>query len=292
MLIKPDSLPEILENHRLWLNNDGGKQFSGEKLSFDFLNLSGTNLREAILWNGVFHTTNLKDANLREALLQNAIMVYCDLVNADMHQLQMRGSLVQWSDLTDADISKASLETTKFVDCTLVGTNFTGANLTNAKFEGSDLTCADFTDANLKNAIFNGCSVRGMKLHNAKNIPITRKEVGWSAHTTLKTQFKYGFRRNTLVDGIINKIIVSTIGEYFVKEHFPSPIRDDIYYETIVAHAKKYGYYDTADPRRILKCFDTIVLREFNEDSAMKANDMHEQIVNSVIEMLKIGAIT
>lgn len=23
MLIKPDSLPEILENHRLWLNNDG-----------------------------------------------------------------------------------------------------------------------------------------------------------------------------------------------------------------------------------------------------------------------------
>jgi uncharacterized protein YjbI with pentapeptide repeats len=81
-----NELDLILEQHRLWLNNDGGKRanLSGANLSYanlSYANLSGANLSDA----------NLSGANLSGANLSYAILSGADLsgANLDFSQLNL-----------------------------------------------------------------------------------------------------------------------------------------------------------------------------------------------------------
>ena len=102
-----ENFQEILENHQLWLNDEGGQ----------LADLSGANLRGADLrW------VNLSGANLRGA----------DLRGADLRGANLRGA-----DLRGADLRGVNLR----------GVNLSGADLSGADLTGADLTEADLTGA-------------------------------------------------------------------------------------------------------------------------------------------------
>jgi hypothetical protein len=71
-----EELEKILEAHRLWLEETGGKKalLRGADLRGADLrdaNLRGADLRDADLHNASLHHANLYDANLTDALLRN-----------------------------------------------------------------------------------------------------------------------------------------------------------------------------------------------------------------------------
>ena len=74
IIINGENLKNILEAHREWLNNNGGK----------CANLSNADLRDANLSNAILSYANLSNAILRGANLSNAILSYANLSNADL----------------------------------------------------------------------------------------------------------------------------------------------------------------------------------------------------------------
>jgi len=93
----------ILENHKKWLTNEGGKRanLSGANLNGAYLmdaNLRGADLSGANL-NGAY----LMDANLRGADLRGA-----DLMGANLSDAELRGADLMGANLSDANLSDAT----------------------------------------------------------------------------------------------------------------------------------------------------------------------------------------
>ena len=78
-------LPEVLQLHSLWLQNDP----TGKRADLSGAVLSGADLRGAVL----------SGANLSDADLSGAVLSGADLRGADM----------RWADLSEADLSEADL---------------------------------------------------------------------------------------------------------------------------------------------------------------------------------------
>ena len=106
-----NELDLILEQHRLWLNNDGGKR---------------ANLR----------STDLSGANLRST----------DLSGADLSGANLSYANLSYANLSGADLSGANLRSTDLSYAILSGANLSGANLSYAILSGADL---DFSQLNL-----------------------------------------------------------------------------------------------------------------------------------------------
>ena len=115
-----EELNAILENHKKWLEGNGGER----------ANLKGANLRGADLYGADLCGANLCDANLCGA----------DLRDADLRD----------ADLRDADLCDANLR-----DADLYGANLCGANLCDANLRGANLRDADLYGANLCGVRYN-----------------------------------------------------------------------------------------------------------------------------------------
>ena len=115
-----EKLQKVLNNHKLWLQNEGGER----------ADLSGANLRDA----------NLRGADLRGA----------DLRYADLHGADLGGADLSGADLHGADLSGADLR-----DANLGGANLRGANLRDANLGGADLSGADLRGADLGGVQYN-----------------------------------------------------------------------------------------------------------------------------------------
>ena len=85
-----DKLKNILEQHRLWLKDEGGAR----------ADLQGANLRGA----------NLRDADLRDANLQGANLQYANLPGANLRGANLQGANLRGADLRDADLRYANLD--------------------------------------------------------------------------------------------------------------------------------------------------------------------------------------
>ena len=131
--ISPEELNEILKNHELWLNKEGG----------ECADLSDTNLRDHILRGADLMYANLSNANLRYADLRYANLRYANL---------------ELANLIDANLKNADLEET----------NLKYADLRNANLGGADLSYADLEYANLKYADLRRSNLTGANLKNAK----------------------------------------------------------------------------------------------------------------------------
>ena len=107
-----EQLTEILSQHKLWLENEGGQR----------ANLSGANL----------HGANLSGANLRGAILTGA-----NLSGANLHGANLSGANLRGANLSGAYLSRAYL-----YEADLRGANLTGANLHGADLHGADLSGA------------------------------------------------------------------------------------------------------------------------------------------------------
>ena len=108
-----DELKTILEQHKLWLNNEGG-----ERANLRCADLQGANLRCADLQGANLRGANLQDANLQWANLRNADLRSADLRNADLRSADLR-----WADLRNADLQWANLRGANLQDANLQWAN-------------------------------------------------------------------------------------------------------------------------------------------------------------------------
>ena len=90
----------ILENHKLWLNDDGGERanLSGSDLSYS--DLSGSDLSGSDLSGSNLRGSDLRGSNLRGSNLRGSDLSYSDL----------NGSNLRGSDLRGSDLSNIRIE--------------------------------------------------------------------------------------------------------------------------------------------------------------------------------------
>lgn len=149
-----EKLQEILNNHKLWLQGEGGAR----------ADLRGANLRGASL-----RDADLRDADLRDADLGGANLSYADLRRAN---------------LSGADLSEADLRDAYLVGANLSGASLFGANLSGASLFGANLSGANLIDANLSGAYLRDANLSGAKYSDntaffALQCPEEGSFVGW-----------------------------------------------------------------------------------------------------------------
>jgi hypothetical protein len=99
------NLPEILENHKLWVEGKEG----GVKANLSGANLSGANLSGAYLSGANLSGANLSGANLSDADLSRANLSYADLFSANLSGANLSGACLYRACLYRANLSGANL---------------------------------------------------------------------------------------------------------------------------------------------------------------------------------------
>ena len=114
---------------------------------------------------------------------------------------------------------------------------------------------------------------------------VKRLERGWAGHFILSRRCM--FRRNTLLTKGSTKIIVSTVGSMLSEDKKKmEEIGYDRNYETMVFYSS-YDKYDDSDVSREITDFKSNwALSELDD---IKANDMHETVVNEIANNLENG---
>ncbi len=138
MRINGKELEDILKDHLLWLNNEGGER----------ANLDGANLVRANLVGANLCGANLVRANLYRANLDVAI-----LDGADLYGANLGGANLDVASLDGANLVGAILD-----GADLYGANLYGANLGGANLDGANLVRANLVGANLCGANLDGCA--------------------------------------------------------------------------------------------------------------------------------------
>ncbi len=133
-----NEIQEILEQHQLWLNDNGGKR--ADLCSVD---LRGVDLHEA----------NLRGANLYSAWLDGADLSFADL---------------SYTNLRDADLHNVNLCGANLHEAELLRTDLSGADLGRANLCYADLSYANLYSANLLDANLHGAILQGAILDNVK----------------------------------------------------------------------------------------------------------------------------
>ncbi len=142
----------MIADHKLWLDQEGGK-----RADFSGMNLVGANLKGA----------NLKGANLKEANLKGANLKEANLVRANLEGANLEGAHLEGADLIIANLEGANLEGAHLRIANLVDANLEGANLVIANLKGAHLVGARLVDANLEGANLEGAYPEGANLEGA-----------------------------------------------------------------------------------------------------------------------------
>lgn len=121
-----------------------------------------------------------------------------------------------------------------------------------------------------------------------KERKVKKTERGWAGHFICADRCL--FRRNTLLECDKIKVVVSTVG--LMREPLKEKITEigcDRHFETMAFHSKKGDKrYHDADVTRQIDFESPWSISE--EDADDKANDMHEVVVDEIMERLKGGA--
>lgn len=87
-----NELDQVLENHRLWLEEEHGW---GECANLSEVNLQGADLSGADLRGANLQGANLQGANLQGADLQGAVLYEANLQGADLRKTNLRWAYMQ-----------------------------------------------------------------------------------------------------------------------------------------------------------------------------------------------------
>lgn len=120
---------------------------------------------------------------------------------------------------------------------------------------------------------------------------VTRTERGWAGHFIASNRCL--FRRNTLLEYREIKIVVSTVGLYRdMRTDVIDTIGCERHYETMAFHAEFIDPYWEIDTDRQIN-FDSNWSLYYPDgvprEADMDANDMHETVVNEIINSLESG---
>lgn len=148
-----EEIQEIAKNSNITYkklqHTDGHIDKAGGNLSY--VNFSGKNLEEAILYDANLYKANLQRANLKKANLKGV-----DLRGADL-----RGANLTGADLSGAKLTGALLDGANLGNANLTGADLKGnQNLREVNLLNANLTNADLSETNLSNSIF-GCEEEG-----------------------------------------------------------------------------------------------------------------------------------
>ena len=138
-------LEEILEDHKRWLNNNGGKRAILRYADLSYVSLIGVDLSGA----------DLSDANLRFANLSDANLRFANLSDANLSDANLRFADLSGANLRDADLRSTCLR----------GANLNCFDLRDSDLKGADLRNADLSYANLRDANLRDANLRGANLN-------------------------------------------------------------------------------------------------------------------------------
>lgn len=111
---------------------------------------------------------------------------------------------------------------------------------------------------------------------------VIRIERGWAGHYCCSHRCL--FRRNTLLSLGDKKIVVSTVGRMYVGDGIEQ-VGLDRYYETMAFFAEEDSVYHDADTERQIRIDSNWSINDI--DAEREANDMHENVVNEIVEKLE-----
>ena len=100
-----EELRNILELHKKWINNDGGKRANLQYTNLEDVNLHNADLRGADLRGADLQGLNLEDANLQYANLEDANLCGANLCGANLRGANLRGA-----NLWDANLWGVNLQ--------------------------------------------------------------------------------------------------------------------------------------------------------------------------------------
>ncbi len=135
-----------------------GADFSGSTLTLEQLcstasyaesDLSGVDMANVDLSEGIFTGFNLTGATFVDATLKNTYFTGADLTNASLRYATLTGASFTGADLTNASLMCATLTGASFTGADLTNADLTNATLTNANFENAVITGADFSESTL-----------------------------------------------------------------------------------------------------------------------------------------------
>lgn len=127
-----NEIQEILKQHQLWLDDNGGK-----RADLRGVDLYGADLHNANLRGAYLHSSRLGGADLSFANLN-----YATLCNADLHNVNLWGASLSEANLHSADLSCTNLNWANLCYTDLSYANLYGANLLNANLHGAELNGA------------------------------------------------------------------------------------------------------------------------------------------------------
>jgi len=91
--MKQEQLDEIIQKHKLWLNNNA----EGERANLKYVNLEDANLEDANLEDANLRDANFEDANLERANLKGANLEYANLKYANLKRANLEGANIDYS---------------------------------------------------------------------------------------------------------------------------------------------------------------------------------------------------
>ncbi|MDY0251179.1 MAG: pentapeptide repeat-containing protein [Pseudomonas sp.] len=152
-------LKTVLEDHQLWLYEEGGKH----------ANLSGADLRGADLRGVNLSGATLRFANVSCANLSGATLRFANLSCADLSCANLSCANLSCADLSDANLSDA---------------NLSDANLSDADLSDANLSDANLSDANLWNSIGNRREIKSILVAEEYSIVYTADylQIGCERH--------------------------------------------------------------------------------------------------------------
>ena len=131
-----------------------------------------------------------------------------------------------------------------------------------------------------------------MKIENVEqNLKeVKRTERGWAGHFICSDSCK--FRRNTLLECGETKVVVSTVGNYFNSRGEYDQVGLDRDYETMAFYVDpRTGAYNDIDVERQI-WFESpwaFQIKKGDKYPDLKANEMHETVVQELTEKLQKG---
>lgn len=116
---------------------------------------------------------------------------------------------------------------------------------------------------------------------------VKRTERGWAGHFICSNICL--FRRNTLIEYENKKWVVSTVGRMVTENKFET-IGLGRYYETKAFEAQldKTGLYWDANVSRQINFDSDWTIPDIKLDSELRANEMHEKVVQELMEKIKV----
>lgn len=140
--------------------------------SYDEIDLSGSNIDNAVMPMCSMHRANMMGISLRNADLEStefssADLNYALLTKSDFYRARLLGTQLIKADLRDANLEYANLTDAVLRTAELEGANLRRANLTGAYLKFADLGFANLKDANLTKADITEANLYGANLKNA-----------------------------------------------------------------------------------------------------------------------------